>query len=331
MTIKLFVKDDCPRCPAAKKACEGIEGVEVYDVAQVDGLAEASFYNVLAPPPCSSSTRTATRSPRGGVRRPTGRPSSGSPVRRDVSTDADSVHLPAAPVAAPTPRLAGWVPTTMLDWPGRIATTLFLSGCNLRCPYCHNPRLVSPHAAVDGWAAIVSHIYSKRAWLDGVVVTGGEPTEDPDLPSLLSAIAEMGMPVKLDTNGTHPEVLRHLLSEGLVSYVAMDVKATWAGYGRATGRADVADAAAESVRLLIASRIDHEFRTTVYPDAVTLDELPAIASTLAGGRLFALQQYRPTETLDPRARLVAPYDRGQLKHAAALCNAWLPTIVRGTG
>jgi len=239
------------------------------------------------------------------------------------------LDLGATAPSAPSRRLAGWQPATMLDWPGKVATTLFLFGCGFRCPFCHNARLLGPVREQVDWPAFVEHLRAKRSWLDGVVVTGGEPTEDPDLPSLLSAIAEEDMPVKLDTNGSHPQVLRHLLAEGLVSYVAMDVKATPERYGEATGRTDLVAAVAESVEVLVHSRVAHEFRTTVYPDAIALDDLPDIAASLLGGRLYALQQFRPAHTLDPHAADVVPYRREDLKAAAARCATFLPTIVRG--
>lgn len=243
-------------------------------------------------------------------------------------TDETGERIPRPP-SGPTRRLAGWIPATMLDWPGKVASTLFLSGCAFRCPFCHNPRLLTPVSEPTDWGRFIDHVRTKRSWLDGVVVTGGEPTEDPDLPSLLSALAEEGIPVKLDTNGSHPEILRFLLAEGLVDYVALDVKTVPERYGQATGRADLAQAVGASIELIVASRVEHEFRTTVFPGAVDLDELPDIAASLLGGRLYALQQFRPSDTLDPRAAEIRPYQGGDLRSAAGRCSAYLPTIVRG--
>lgn len=241
----------------------------------------------------------------------------------------DADQNPTLAPSGPTRRLAGWIPATMLDWPGKVAATLFLSGCAFRCPFCHNPRLLAPVNEPADWQRFVEHCRAKRDWLDGVVVTGGEPTEDPDLPSLLSALAEEGLPVKLDTNGSRPQVLRHLIAEGLVTYVALDVKTTPERYGQATGRPDLTASVLESIEILVRSRIEHEFRTTVFPGAVALHELPDIASALLGGRLYALQQFRPSDTLDPQAGRVAPYPKEELRSAAARCSAYLPTIVRG--
>jgi pyruvate formate lyase activating enzyme len=221
------------------------------------------------------------------------------------------------------------MPAGMTDWPGKVSATLLLSGCSLRCPYCHSAALRMPTLAPMEWDLIVEHVRAKRSWLDGVVVSGGEPTEDPDLPSLLAALAEVGVPVRLDTNGTHPEVLRHLLAEQLVACVALDVKATPSRYAELTARRGAASLVAESIETVIRSGVEHEFRTTVYPGMVGLADLPRIARALRGGRLYALQQFRPGKTLDPRASIVRPYPEQDLRVAASMCSAYLPTIVRG--
>jgi pyruvate formate lyase activating enzyme len=217
----------------------------------------------------------------------------------------------------------------MHDWPGRVSATLYLSGCSLSCPYCQDDSLRVPSATQIDWDRIVDHLDQNRSWLDGVVVTGGEPTEDPDLPSLLAALAEAGVPVKLDTNGTHPEVIRFLLSEQLVAFVALDVKAVPSRYSEIAAVRGTAALVAESAETIIRSGVEHEFRTTVYPGAVDLDDLPRIARALRGGRLYALQQFRPGGTLDPNASAVRPFSVGALRRAARACSAHLPTIVRG--
>lgn len=217
----------------------------------------------------------------------------------------------------------------MLDWPGRVATTIFLSGCSLHCPYCHNASLLRATDQPLDWLDIVRHIEARRDWIDGVVVTGGEPTDDPDLPSLLAALKEADVAVKLDTNGSNPHVLALLLAEGLVDAVALDVKAVPRRYGKVSGARGVSTSVGECAQMLIHAGIEHEFRTTVFPGVVALDELPRIARSLRGGRLYALQQFRPTATLDPEALSVAPYDEDALRAAARVCSCFLPTIVRG--
>jgi pyruvate formate lyase activating enzyme len=217
----------------------------------------------------------------------------------------------------------------MLAWPGRVSATLLLSGCSLQCPYCHNPSLRTPTSDPMEWDRILEHIAERRSWLDGVVVTGGEPTEDPDLPSLLAALSDVGVQTKLDTNGTRPDVLRHLIAEQLVDYVALDVKTVPARYADLSAKRGTAALVAECVEILIRSGIDHEFRTTVYPGCVALDELPRIARSLHGGRLYALQQFRPTAPLRSTAAAVAPYADDELRATASECTAYLPTVVRG--
>lgn len=238
---------------------------------------------------------------------------------------------------APSRRIAGWLPAGMLDWPGKVSATLYLSGCGSRCPYCHCPDLAdAPHpdehigrTSTETWTALVDHVHSQRSWLDGVVVTGGEPTEDPDLISLLTALCDEGIPVKLDTNGSRPRVLAHALAEDLLSHVALDVKTVPERYPAATGGGCDPDAVLESVDMLVTSRVPHEFRTTLYPDVVTLDELPEIASRLQGGTLYALQQYRPERTLEPAAASTLPYFGSDIRRAAARCSRYLPTVARG--
>lgn len=217
----------------------------------------------------------------------------------------------------------------MLDWPGRVATTLFLAGCSFRCPFCHNATLLVPCSEPVDWNDVSQHLEARRDWIDGVVVTGGEPTDDPDLPSLLAAIKDLGFSVKLDTNGSNPHVVSLLLAEQLVDAVALDVKTVAARYPEVGAPRSAAATVAECAEMLIGSGVEHEFRTTVYPGTVALDELPRIARSLRGGRLFALQQFRPKTCLDPAAQAVAPYPDDALRHASQACSRFLPTIVRG--
>lgn len=217
----------------------------------------------------------------------------------------------------------------MLDWPGRLSATIFLGGCDFRCPFCHNETLVTVPSKPADWNALVAHLENKRHWLDGVVITGGEPTQDPGLPEVLRAFSEMEIPVKLDTNGNHPEVLERLFAEDLISYVALDLKTSFERYATLTGVAEAGANVTRSVNVIMSSGVAHEFRTTVYPGAVTLEDLSAIARTLPGGDLYALQQFVPARTLDPRASAVIPYHPDELHEAAADCRRFLPTLVRG--
>ncbi len=234
------------------------------------------------------------------------------------------------PAEAPTRRISGWLPAGMLDWPGRVAATVFLSGCDFSCPFCHNPQLVETGDLLSSdWTGLRQYLRRRRAWIDGVVISGGEPTLDPDILSLLEALAAEGVSVKLDTNGTDPALLGRLITDSLVAAVAVDVKTTFNRYARVTRRADAAARVAETIDLVRDSGIPHEFRTTVYPDVIPPSDLPVIAHSLAGGDLYALQQFRPQRTLDAHAALVEPVAADVLRAYAEECSTHLPTITRG--
>lgn len=199
-------------------------------------------------------------------------------------------------------RIAGIQSVSLLDFPGRVASIVFTQGCPLRCIYCHNPELLPARGAacIDGSAAL-ERIADRRHFIDGVVVTGGEPTVHPDLPEFLASIKAIGLETKLDTNGVNPRMIGRILKEGLADYVAMDVKHVWERYPDVTGRSQpkIAENCAETMRLLRASGVPHEFRTTVYSALHAADDLLAIASMLGPDETYALQEIRYGGTLVP--------------------------------
>lgn len=160
--------------------------------------------------------------------------------------------------------IGGLQKMTLLDFPGKVACTVFLTGCNLRCPYCHNPDLVltKDNGKYISEKEFFEFLLSRKGKLDGVCITGGEPTLYPNLTNLIRRIREMGFLVKLDSNGTVPEILKPLLREKLLDYVAIDIKNAPARYAETCG-ADVIEYVEKSVALLKNSNIDYEFRTTV--------------------------------------------------------------------
>jgi len=237
-------------------------------------------------------------------------------------------HSATSSLECPSRRLVGFMPTGMLDWPGMVAATLFLSGCPLRCPYCHNPELITVTSGPETWEDVISHLSLRRGWIDGVVITGGEPTADPDLLPLLEALASRGLRVKIDTNGTRPDVLRDVIAGGLVESVALDVKTLLERYDR-VGDPEAGAAVGDSISIVLKAKIPHEFRTTVYTPVIALHELPALASLLAGGELYALQQFRPGRTLSPVADDVTPASPVGMRAAAEACSRHLPTVTKG--
>lgn len=189
--------------------------------------------------------------------------------------------------------IGGLQKTTLLDYPGKVACTVFLPGCNLRCPFCHNPDLVLPQKIQNNGispADLMQFLRKRQNILDGVCITGGEPTLDPELPELIRAIRSLGFAVKLDTNGSNPQMLEKLMQEELVDYVAMDIKNAPARYRETCGGIDILDAARESVRLLRQGNICYEFRTTV-SSLHTEDDMREISRWLHGDSLYFLQPF----------------------------------------
>ena len=192
----------------------------------------------------------------------------------------------------------GYQKLTLLDFPGRVACTVFTGGCNLRCPFCHNAGLVrTPFSLANSEEELLSYLASRRTLLDGVCVTGGEPLLQSDLPAFLRKLREMGYAVKLDTNGSLPDRLQELLATGLVDYVAMDVKSSPQGYAAATGREGDVTPFLQSIRLLKESGIPHEFRTTVVKGIHTAADIDEIGKLLAGSTRYFLQPFRDSGNL----------------------------------
>ena len=196
-------------------------------------------------------------------------------------------------------RIAGIQKLTLLDYPGKVACTVFLSGCNLRCPYCHNPGMVLPEQSEGSEipeAEVLSFLERRKGKLDGVCITGGEPTLQPELPEFLEKLRRLGYAVKLDTNGYRPDVLRGMVEAGLVDYAAMDIKNSRAKYAEACGldKPDVAKIE-QSAAFLMEGRIPYEFRTTVVRELHSFADFEAIGRWLDGARAYYLQSYVDSE------------------------------------
>ncbi len=194
----------------------------------------------------------------------------------------------------------GFNKTTLLDYPGHVAATVFTGGCNFRCPFCHNADLVlnpgSQTLVPEG--EVLSHLKKRRGILEGVCITGGEPTLQPDLPDFIRKVRELGYLVKLDTNGYMPEVLTRLLAEGMLDYVAMDVKAAPDNYQNASGCPGlIFDRIEKSISVLKDCKIPYEFRTTVVQGLHTVQEFDAIGRLLEGSRVYYLQAFRESENV----------------------------------
>ena len=231
--------------------------------------------------------------------------------------------------------ISGLQKMTLLDYPGRVACTVFLQGCNFRCPFCHNSRMLTGNPApVMETEAFFGFLKSRRGLLDGVCVSGGEPTLRPELPDFLVRIKEMGFSVKLDTNGSRPEILKDLVARGLIDHVAMDVKNSPARYAETVGTHVDLSAIEESLRFLIEGTVSYELRTTlVQPlhDAASIQDMGQWIAHLVPGKLprqLYLQRFVDRETV-LFSGLSAPEEEVVLRFADILSPFAHKVAIRG--
>lgn len=192
-------------------------------------------------------------------------------------------------------QINGFNKLTLLDYPGHLAATIFLGGCNMRCPFCHNASLVTKvaHQPVIPTEEVLSTLTKRINVLEGVCITGGEPTLYNDLPAFIKQIKAMGYLVKLDTNGTNPTMLKALVNEKLIDYVAMDIKNSREKYALTTGQSNLSlKDIEESVTFLLTSPVEYEFRTTVVKEYHTIEDMHSIGQWLNGAKSYYLQSYK---------------------------------------
>lgn len=194
--------------------------------------------------------------------------------------------------------IGGLQKTSLIDFPKRIAAIVFTHGCNFRCPYCHNPELViSNHESLDD-NFVFDFLETRKGKLKGVVVTGGEPCIQKDLPEFLGKIKSMGFDVKLDTNGSQYSMLEKIVSEKLADYIAMDIKAPLDKYETIAGTNINLQNLEKSVNLIMSSGIDYEFRTTVTRELLNVDDFFGIGELITGAKQYYLQKFVPNKVLD---------------------------------
>lgn len=201
--------------------------------------------------------------------------------------------------------ISGFQPLSLLDYPGVISSIIFTQGCPFRCLYCHNPELIPTQTAdpdkVLKEEKILDQLYQRKHIVEGVCITGGEPTVHPDLPDFIRKVKRLGLLVKLDTNGLSPRMIERLIKERLVDFFAMDLKHTWERYSEVIGitQKSVIDNCRETFQLIQDSSVPHEFRTTVYSGLHRKEDLEEIADQLREGERYALQDIRYEKTLHP--------------------------------
>ncbi|MBU3896086.1 anaerobic ribonucleoside-triphosphate reductase activating protein [Patescibacteria group bacterium] len=225
-------------------------------------------------------------------------------------------------------KIAGLQKNTLIDFPGKIAATVFLSGCNFFCPWCYSPELVVPekiknHPFIPE-RDFFSFLGQRRGLLDGIVICGGEPTMNIDLPLFIKKIKDSGFAVKLDTNGSNPKMLKELIA--ILDYVAMDIKVPKGKYGTVLKNIKIHDIQ-DSINILKQGKVDFEFRSTIVPTIHTKEDVLKMAEWIQGKNIkYYLQKYRPEKTIDPSFEKIKPYSdewmlevQGEISHYFQLC------------
>ncbi len=214
--------------------------------------------------------------------------------------------------------IKGFIDVSLSDWDGKVSSVIFLPGCNFRCPYCYNTKLVLQPEAMPTTTLmqIEDYLEGNRKWIDGVVITGGEPTIHNDLSNLCDKLKKMHFHVKVDTNGTNPATIRKLVGGQLVDYVALDVKAPLneQEYSRATGTKALSfiEQVKDTVQFLLKDNVDYEFRTTLVPTLHQTESIDRICQTIKGCKKYVLQNFKSeVDTVDPKFKTLQPFSAAQ--------------------
>ncbi len=219
--------------------------------------------------------------------------------------------------------------TTMIDFPGKLAATIFTGKCNFRCPFCHNPELVLRHEKLPTIPEeeILDFLKERKNWLDGICITGGEPTLHKELIPFIEKVKALGLEVKLDTNGSNPEMVKHLLENKLVDYIAMDIKSDKEHYNAAIGVNFPIQIIEQTINIIRNSNIAYEFRTTVVPTFYNEAIAKNIGEWLKGSKLYILQQYNNEHAMiDEKFLKIFPYPEEKLYKFAELVKPYFKKV-----
>jgi len=254
-------------------------------------------------------------------------------MRAAQTTNKGSIKLHMAPIM----EIKGSIDISLVDWDGKISSVVFLAGCNLRCPFCYNVNLVLHPEKLPTipFEQIENRLKKSRGWIDGVVITGGEPTIHSDLLKLCEKIKETGFLVKLDTNGTNPVMVRELIDKRLVDYIAMDIKAplTVEKYSRVCGVnvENLIGKIEETIGILLGDGVEYEFRTTVVPSLHDERDIEEICQRIRECRKYVIQNYKgDVEVVDPKFKGLKPFSEEKMKAFLTTAKKIIPnTILRG--
>lgn len=224
-------------------------------------------------------------------------------------------------------KLAGLQKTTFIDYPEKIACIVFTQGCNFRCGYCHNPELFENKEPVLSVPAFFEFLNKRKGKLDGVVITGGEPTlHGKDLIEFIKEVKSLGFLVKLDTNGTHPDVLQELLNENLLDYIAMDIKAPLAKYKTITQTDIDTKIIKKSIDMIMKSGVDYEFRTTIVKSQLSVEDLRQIGELIQGAKRYYMQKFLATKILDETLMSEESYTDEEFKNLRTILEEYVDFV-----
>ncbi|MEA3489827.1 MAG: anaerobic ribonucleoside-triphosphate reductase activating protein [Candidatus Omnitrophota bacterium] len=227
--------------------------------------------------------------------------------------------------------IAGLQKLSLVDYPGYLASTIFVQGCNFRCGYCQNPELITLEKHF-GFSEknIFDFITRRKEMIEGVVITGGEPTIYEDLPDLVSRIKEKGFKVKLDTNGANPVLIEKLFRAKLLDYIAMDIKTSFSKYHLVTDLEDVEKAISESICFTMLSTVPYEFRLTCVPGIIDEEDFKAVGEAIKGAKKCCLQQFRPHVTYNEDFQKVRPYNKEDIRGFQGILENYVESVeIRG--
>ena len=220
--------------------------------------------------------------------------------------------------------IKGFQKTTLLDFPGKVAATIFTGGCNFRCPFCHNASLVLNPNEVDNIDEeyVLSYLKKRKGILDGVCITGGEPMLQKDILSFIKKIKEIGLLIKIDTNGSYFDTLKAVIDSGCVDYIAMDIKNSFEKYAMTIGLSQMPEDIKKSVSLIMECGVDYEFRTTIVKELHTLEDVEAISREIKGAKRYFLQKF--TDSGELIADGYSAHDDEDMKKMLQVATKYVP-------
>jgi len=219
----------------------------------------------------------------------------------------------------------GFTPFTLIDYPGKTAALVYTIGCNFRCPYCHNPELVDETVKeIYSDDFVLDFLKTRQGMLGGLAITGGEPTmHGEDLKSFIKKVKGLGFPVKLDSNGTDPDTLKSFIDEGLIDYIAMDIKGPLSMYHEIVGRPVDVEKIQKSIELIKTSGLQYEFRTTVIKALLSPEDIEESAKLISGAEQYFLQKFIPTKILNPQFKRKVTYTDEEFENLQSIASKYV--------